>query len=607
MGKNKVYVSTVGTVKTIHKTWGECEKKIKGVKGGTCKGYETEEEAYMAMREEETGEDSKGEHDRIEGEAGEYQQSVEQEEIEKERENCPKCRKKVSCGVLCDNCQQWWHYKCQSTTKENIEEEYGKLKKFECTKCVEKRAEEDRKKKEEQIVEMEKMIYEMQKEKDSREDIIKKVKTENRLLKTNIEKIEEERENMNAEIVMLNKDQTRNRNQGENEKKDQEISEMKKQIEEIRRENEQLKGYIQKSADDKELEEKIKREEKKKIQKEIERLKKETSRQFEALEEERMEKTRWERKAIQMEENYKEAMMINEKLERAMDDNTQRSQDRVERINREERRRGNQQGESQETRNKEKEGKERDGKRTEDERKKEGQIIIDKGKICLWHAKGKICKFGRDCQFQHKKMCKWTRMGEVCRRNHCMFSHDETVMCKWDREEDGCKSGTKCKFIHTRGNRNGEVSNKDDSKVKNSETTKTNEDTEEQKREEEINEDETNREKTQTDIPRRNTQIGKNKGRNEIKYQSDQGIRRSGNSENDYKENDRQAMDRKINEMEERMIKKITEMMNEKMENVRSQNMQTQSRNFWQEPDQNYYQQNNGYGITPYNQIQYTC
>ena len=61
------------------------------------------------------------------------------------------------------------------------------------------------------------------------------------------------------------------------------------------------------------------REECKKKQKEVEKVKKEMANQYGMMEEERAEKSRGDRKIVQLEENYKELTMINKQLEVKID------------------------------------------------------------------------------------------------------------------------------------------------------------------------------------------------------------------------------------------------------------------------------------------------
>ena len=64
-----------------------------------------------------------------------------------------------------------------------------------------------------------------------------------------------------------------------------------------------------------------------------------------------------------------------------------------------------------------------------------------------WYAKGRNCKYGENCRYEHNKLCRWVERLKKCKRDKCRFSHDETVMCKWDKES-GCTRGETCKFIH---------------------------------------------------------------------------------------------------------------------------------------------------------------
>ena len=70
------------------------------------------------------------------------------------------------------------------------------------------------------------MIYNLQKDKDDREDMIMKIKTENKVLRGNIKKLQEEKDEVDMEVEKYKKETYESK--GEEEKKE-EILELKQQ------------------------------------------------------------------------------------------------------------------------------------------------------------------------------------------------------------------------------------------------------------------------------------------------------------------------------------------------------------------------------------------
>ena len=48
------------------------------------------------------------------------------------RDICPICDKYVKARVQCGYCQRWFHFKCESTTKEQVSKEYLAEQKYIC-------------------------------------------------------------------------------------------------------------------------------------------------------------------------------------------------------------------------------------------------------------------------------------------------------------------------------------------------------------------------------------------------------------------------------------------------------------------------------------------
>ena len=75
---------------------------------------------------DEKGEEIQGEIKEQTGKHNTSESLIQSSGTQGQKEECPKCRRKVVNGVICEQCDRWWHYSCQGTTKKRIEEEYGK-------------------------------------------------------------------------------------------------------------------------------------------------------------------------------------------------------------------------------------------------------------------------------------------------------------------------------------------------------------------------------------------------------------------------------------------------------------------------------------------------
>ena len=79
---------------------------------------------------------------------------------------------------------------------------------------------------------------------------------------------------------------------------------------------------------------------------------------------------------------------------------------------------------------------------------------MGKQKTCLEFARTGACQFGKDCKYQHNKIC-WEKVNHgQCSRKKCFFSHDDSIICKWDRTGE-CRYKENCKFVHVRKNLKG--------------------------------------------------------------------------------------------------------------------------------------------------------
>ena len=70
--------------------------------------------------------------------------------------------------------------------------------------------------------------------------------------------------------------------------------------------------------------------------------------------------------------------------------------------------------------------------------------------VCSHYLKGR-CKHGRigkDCSWQHPKLCfAFTKSGE-CKKESCEYFHPN--LCRHSVKKEVCENESKCKFFHTK-------------------------------------------------------------------------------------------------------------------------------------------------------------
>eukprot|EP00794_Sanderia_malayensis_P011461 gene11461-12659_t len=54
-------------------------------------------------------------------------------------------------------------------------------------------------------------------------------------------------------------------------------------------------------------------------------------------------------------------------------------------------------------------------------------------------------KFGENCWYENKEVCKEIKEEKICKKVGCQLSHDESVTCRWRKN---CFKGDQCKFLH---------------------------------------------------------------------------------------------------------------------------------------------------------------
>ena len=190
------------------------------------------------------------------------------ERDEEEKDACAKCKKKVvNKGVHCGICDRWFHYKCEETTEENVDEQYPGKVPYVCTKDRKKIEEEETRllkiKYEEMLQEnnslqekykaMKKKSKEIEKNYSEIKEIHQRTQTNMENIKKELQKTKQERDNTKSEIETLrnlNRIQVQAVPDKENEirrltaiiGKEKELTEnMKKQIVELQSENKMMK------------------------------------------------------------------------------------------------------------------------------------------------------------------------------------------------------------------------------------------------------------------------------------------------------------------------------------------------------------------------------
>ena len=116
-----------------------------------------------------------------------------QDNMDDEMRQCPKCKRYVWKGVWCKCCEEWWHYNCQRTSREKMEEEFGEQE-YICIQCKE---ENDYDYVKEMVENIKDSTTTTGKEKDQEMMTIKEVSVEEvtNAKKTNKEKMEDETKN----------------------------------------------------------------------------------------------------------------------------------------------------------------------------------------------------------------------------------------------------------------------------------------------------------------------------------------------------------------------------------------------------------------------------
>lgn len=82
------------------------------------------------------------------------------------------------------------------------------------------------------------------------------------------------------------------------------------------------------------------------------------------------------------------------------------------------------------------------------------QSARSENKICIAHAKGNICSFGKNCKYKHLKLCGQHAREGMCRKENCKESHDGSVICKW---KEDCRFKERCRYVHWMDNKRNSI------------------------------------------------------------------------------------------------------------------------------------------------------
>eukprot|EP00112_Aurelia_sp_Birch-Aquarium-sp1_P016063 Seg3606.2 transcript_id=Seg3606.2/GoldUCD/mRNA.D3Y31 product="hypothetical protein" protein_id=Seg3606.2/GoldUCD/D3Y31 len=77
----------------------------------------------------------------------------------------------------------------------------------------------------------------------------------------------------------------------------------------------------------------------------------------------------------------------------------------------------------------------------------EGENSLHQQKVCINFVKYGQCRYGGNCRYQHKNICRSVVTNTACKNVICRFSHDETGFCRREANRM-CSYGERCKYIH---------------------------------------------------------------------------------------------------------------------------------------------------------------
>ena len=407
----------------------------------------------------------------------------EQEENEQEGGSveCPRCKRNVAKGVLCSTCKNWWHYRCDKTTKEEVLINYCK-KDYQCRRC--RKGETENNEIEGQDTRGKGELSQKEKHVNNEKGMSGKTAEEKKqngeeITEDNIDPVVEkivELERQHIELQNITKEKTleienlkdrlnylADENQKlknkEKQQRDDEIDETRDMegIKEILRLEQDRREDVEQKLTQKEKEYRSKTEEyskeRKRKEKELKELKVETVRYKEGYEEVYGELNEVKRQNKHLCNSLEEIKKINEDL---ICKNEELKIDQ---------------------------------RKTEGNRKDKNEEKQEKSRkqMCRYDQQGK-CRKGENCNYRHKEQniekeqiewCRYDKNGVCRRRETCKYKHKERMdrnhqkkredTCRYFERDGNCKYGWTCRYKHEQ-NRNRENIGRSEKDSENRET-----------------------------------------------------------------------------------------------------------------------------------------
>lgn len=360
-----------------------------------------------------------------------------------ENNTCRGCKKMVkTSGVICNSCNTWCHYGCERVNQNEVRN----MEKYKCLACKDV----ERGTLKEEIKMMKKKITRLEKENVMKEERIEHLVSEKVKLASYMKEIQERIKRQDEELKhkvpicasCMNTKQEKLKIQREMEKwkmntanEERMVKELKDQLNDREKRNEQLAEVLQDyKRKEEDYEKKAKEEGKmdKETKKEVAKMKKEVKEYQNKLQETIRETKQCETELEKLKKENKETKQINKALELAIQ-----------------------------------EVGEKRGKNT---------TMPTREVECIYETEQKQCPFGEICNLKHRpresgnkrkddnnaeKIARETRKKGMTETTHRNDEHKDTKKaCYFYHRFGKCKYNTVCKFSHTKGEKETEESKK---------------------------------------------------------------------------------------------------------------------------------------------------
>ena len=221
------------------------------IREGRNKNKEKKKKNDATLQEKLRQEEKKLEKKKEDTETTEQEEQQRIHEKEKE-DKCPICKKNVKRqGVLCGECERWYHYRCEKTKKEEVEEIY-KQREYVCKECRTQAGEINKNKDTTNEDEDEKQLEEIRREEERMEikELVKGIimETDENSMENNSEEEEEEGEDVETETCQKQKESDRKeelwKQNVEMQEEEEKIVLSRKRMEELMTKNENQKKEL---------------------------------------------------------------------------------------------------------------------------------------------------------------------------------------------------------------------------------------------------------------------------------------------------------------------------------------------------------------------------